>query len=141
MFDVFIPSASALTLLKSIDNHLSSKSTILAQNSNANLNVNLDAIQATQSIAIAVSGNGSKNREGFVKGVTESAYYAGKEKYNVLVFNLGVSSEEKLRDVVFFGTATYEDQWAGTIQYGIWIFREGEFTNQGDGGYVRFKER
>lgn len=50
-----------------------------------------------------------------------------------MVFNLEVSHKEKFNDVKLYTSATYEDK-----VYGIWIFEDGEFWNEGDGGFINW---
>lgn len=77
----------------------------------------------------------SRNRSGFVKGVMQSAYYnVGKQKYNVMVFNLSQDHDAtKLKGVKAFKTANYDG-----VTYGIWIFKSGEFINKGHGGWINW---
>ena len=52
----------------------------------------------------------------------------------VMVFNLSQPYDSsKLKGVIEFQTVDYHG-----INYGIWIFRGGEFTNRGDGGYINW---
>ncbi|MEH2366456.1 hypothetical protein [Nostoc sp.] len=83
--------------------------------------------------AIASSVNASQNREGFVKGLMEEAYFKADQKYNVMVFNLSQNYDENFNGVQLFAKADYN----GVI-YGIWAFENGEFTNQGDGGWINW---
>ncbi|MBF2016528.1 MAG: stress protein [Rivularia sp. T60_A2020_040] len=75
----------------------------------------------------------SNNREGFVKNLAENAFYATDRKYNVMVFNLSQPYKNGLRGVQFYKSARYDN-----VQYGIWIFKDGQFINQGDGGYINW---
>lgn len=77
----------------------------------------------------------SQNREGFVKGLAETAFYQLVDgKYNVMVFNLSQPYTEKLRGVQLVKSDAYYDN----TQYGVWIFEDGEFINEGDGGYINW---
>ena len=70
-----------------------------------------------------------ENRDAFVKGMAMETFQAYEQKYNVMVFNLNQDHDFEI-DQVDFKTVEYD----GT-PYGVWIIREGEFTNQGDGGF------
>ena len=50
-----------------------------------------------------------------------------------MVFNLSQGYHNGLRGVKFYGSANYH----GVI-YGIWVFESGQFTNQGDGGWINW---
>jgi hypothetical protein len=76
----------------------------------------------------------NSNREGFVKNLMEKAFNANNGQYNVMVFNTGQHYEEKFRGLKYHGTEIYK----GNINYSIWAFEEGEFTNKGDGGYINW---
>jgi hypothetical protein len=39
-----------------------------------------------------------------------------------------------LNDIVFYGSTVYSD---GTI-FGMWAFKDGEFTHDGDGGWINW---
>lgn len=101
----------------------------------ANLNVNTDVLGIAQAIASAVSAE--QNRDGFVKNLMESTFYSAGQRYNVMVFNLHQAYDERFRGVQFYGSAVY----TGGITYGIWAFEDGEFTNQGDGGWINWAFR
>ncbi|WP_435051387.1 stress response protein YvgO [Bacillus subtilis] len=93
-----------------------------------NFNVNLDVLGIANSIRDAVVQNA--NRSGFVKNMMESTFYSAGQRYNVMVFNLSQNYEEHFRGVKFYGSAVLNG-----VVYGIWVFEDGEFTNQGDGGW------
>ncbi len=50
------------------------------------LHVNLDVLGIANQIADAIKS--AQNRDGFVKNLMESSFYASGQKYNVMVFNL-----------------------------------------------------
>ena len=75
----------------------------------------------------------SKNREGFVKGLMEQATFAANNKYNVMVLNMSLSFDRHINGEKFFKQVNYQG-----IPYGIWIFRDGDFTNKGDGGFINW---
>ncbi|CUB44704.1 stress response protein YvgO [Bacillus velezensis] len=93
-----------------------------------NFNVNLDVLGIANSIRDAVVQNA--NRPGFVKNMMESTFYSAGQKYNVMVFNLAQNYDDHFRGVKFYGSAVLNG-----VVYGIWVFEDGEFTNQGDGGW------
>ncbi|MEU5209511.1 stress protein [Streptomyces sp. NPDC020742] len=101
---------------------------------NANVNFNIDVLGIANKIEASIKT--AQNREGFVKNLRESAFYAAGGQYNVMVHNLSQGYEDHLNGVKAYGSATYD----GVI-YGIWVFEDGEFTNQGDGGYINWAFR
>lgn len=100
----------------------------------ANLNVNLDVLGIADRIKSDV--NAARDREGFVKNLMESTYYALGQRYNVMVFNLNQNYEDRFSGVKFYGSAVYHG-----ITYGIWAFENGAFLNKGDGGYINWAFR
>ncbi|MFI0710689.1 stress protein [Streptomyces inhibens] len=98
---------------------------------NANLNFNVDVLGIANKIEASIKT--AQNREGFVKNLMESAFYASGQRYNVMVHNLSQGYEEHLNGVQAYGSATYDG-----VVYGIWVFEDGEFTNKGDGGYINW---
>jgi hypothetical protein len=72
----------------------------------------------------------SQNRTGFVKALGEQAFYRHKGKYNVMVFNQSQNYTRSLKDVLYFVPIQHNK-----VNYGIWVFKEGTFTNKGDGSY------
>ncbi|WP_380702407.1 hypothetical protein [Salinithrix halophila] len=98
----------------------------------ANLNVNIDVLGIADKIESAINDNA--HRSGFVKNLSNAAYYGAEQKYNVVVQNLEQPHDPtKLQGVKFYGSAKY-----GKITYGIWVFEGGEFENQGDGGWINW---
>ncbi|WP_019503623.1 hypothetical protein [Pleurocapsa sp. PCC 7319] len=73
-----------------------------------------------------------ENRDAFVKAMVQETWQAYDQQYNVMVFNLNQEYDSQI-DQVDYKTVNYDG-----IPYGVWIFREGEFTNQGDGGYINW---
>ncbi|MFD8542540.1 stress protein [Streptomyces sp. NPDC059649] len=98
---------------------------------NANVNFNIDVLGIANKIESSIKT--AQNREGFVKNLRESAFYAAGGQYNVMVMNLSQGYDHHLNGVKAYGSATYD----GVI-YGIWVFEDGEFTNLGDGGYINW---
>ncbi|MGW7490537.1 stress protein [Streptomyces sp. NPDC054786] len=101
---------------------------------NANLNFNVDVLGIANKIEASIKT--AQNREGFVKNLMESAFYASGQHYNVMVHNLSQGYEDHLNGVKQYGSATYDG-----VTYGIWIFEDGEFTNKGDGGFINWAFR
>ncbi len=95
-----------------------------------NINVTVDVYQIGKAIADAVNSN--QNRAGFVKNLMETASFY-LPRHNVMVFNLNQEYTKSLNGLVFYGSATYSG-----IVFGIWGFRDGEFTNKGDGGWINW---
>lgn len=93
------------------------------------LNIDVDLLGIGNSIADAIKS--AQNRDGFVKNLMESSFYASGQKYNVMVFNLSQEYEDHFNGVQFYGSAVYDG-----ITYGIWVFEDGSFTNKGDGGWI-----
>lgn len=75
----------------------------------------------------------SKNREGFVKGMMEKASFAAGGKYNVMVFNMSQPYDRNINGIKFFKQTDYQG-----VPYGIWLFKDGTFTNKGDGGFINW---
>ncbi|MGV7063777.1 stress protein [Bacillus velezensis] len=98
------------------------------------LNIDVDLLGIGNSIADAIKS--AQNRDGFVKNLMESSFYASGQKYNVMVFNLSQEYEDHFNSVQFYGSAVYDG-----ITYGIWVFEDGSFTNKGDGGWINWAFR
>ncbi|WP_346997255.1 stress protein [Bacillus velezensis] len=98
------------------------------------LNIDVDLLGIGNSIADAIKS--AQNRDGFVKNLMESLFYASGQKYNVMVFNLSQEYEDHFNGVQFYGSAVYDG-----ITYGIWVFEDGSFTNKGDGGWINWAFR
>jgi len=97
------------------------------------VSVDVDPLAISQAIADAAKS--AANRDGFVKDLSYLAYFnAGHQAYNVIVMNLSQPHDPSgLQGVVGYSDATYDG-----VVYGIWIFREGTFVNQGDGGWINW---
>ncbi|MDL0426992.1 stress protein [Bacillus amyloliquefaciens] len=98
------------------------------------LNIDVDLLGIGNLIADAIKS--AQNRDGFVKNLMESSFYASGQKYNVMVFNLSQEYEDHFNGVQFYGSAVYDG-----ITYGIWVFEDGSFTNKGDGGWINWAFR
>ncbi|QHC23869.1 stress protein [Streptomyces sp. GS7] len=101
---------------------------------NANVNFNIDVLGIANKIEASIKT--AQNREGFVKNLRESAFYAAGSQYNVMVMNLSQGYDDHLNGVKAYGSATYDG-----VVYGIWVFEDGTFTNLGDGGYINWAFR
>lgn len=95
------------------------------------VNAELDVLGISQ--AIAQASKDARNRDGFVKNVRNMVFYEAGQKFNVVVMNLAVDHRTSLKDVQYYRSETYN----GVI-YGIWVFKSGEFYNQGDGGFINW---
>lgn len=95
--------------------------------------VTIDPNAIANSIATAIKM--SNNREGFVKNLMYDAFYnLGEQKLNVVVMNLSQGHDALgLQGVSGYSSATYDG-----VTYGIWIFEEGTFINEGDGGWINW---
>ena len=98
------------------------------------LDVSIDPLKIADKIEKAVNSNAS--RKSFVKNLMESTFQAAGREYNVMVFNLAQDYDDNFNDVVFYGSGIVDD-----ITFGIWAFRDGEFTNSGDGDYINWAFR
>lgn len=99
-----------------------------------NLDISVDLLGIGNAIASSVTAG--QNREGFVKNLMNTAFYSAGQRFNVMVFNLSQPYDERFRGVQLYASANY----SGVI-YGIWVFEDGEFTNQGDGGWINWAFR
>ncbi|MGG0418705.1 stress protein [Priestia aryabhattai] len=90
--------------------------------------VTIDPVAIGQAIADAAKT--ADNRSGFVKGAREKAFYEAGEQYNVIVMNLSQGYDEKLQGIQYFDTVDYDG-----VTFGVWVFEDGTFVNEGDGGY------
>jgi hypothetical protein len=75
----------------------------------------------------------SQNREGFVKVLANKAFYFHNGKFNVMVFNMQQGYSSNLQGVQYFKHVEYNG-----VNYGLWVFKKGTFTNTGDGSYINW---
>ncbi|MBE9217695.1 hypothetical protein [Dolichospermum flos-aquae] len=108
-----------------------SQKIMMAQRASANLDVSVDVLGITNLIISSIKS--SKDRGGFVKNVMNTAFYGSEQRYNVMVFNLSQNYQQSFRGVKFYGSAVYDG-----VTFGIWVFENGEFINQGDGGWINW---
>lgn len=94
-------------------------------------NVDIDVLGIANTIANAVKTN--QNRPGWVKNVMLTTFYGANQQYNVMVFNLNQNFDQHFNGIKFYGSAVYDG-----ITFGIWAFEDGDFTNQGDGGWINW---
>ena len=81
--------------------------------------------------AIEEAKRTADNRSGFVKGAMEKAYFEAGQQHNVMVMNLSQGyNSNGLQGVHYFTTVEYDG-----ITFGVWVFEDGTFINEGDGGY------
>ncbi|RSS83683.1 stress protein [Streptomyces sp. WAC06614] len=95
--------------------------------------VSMDQLGRGQAIADALRGISTDDRGGFVQQAIEKAFQAAGGRHNVMLFNLSQNYADH-----FQGTRVYANVQWGNIHYGLWIFESGEFTNQGDGGWINW---
>lgn len=77
------------------------------------------------------------SRENFTAQVSEECFdkfNRDGQQYNVMVFNLEQPYQDILKGVIHQRVLPY----GRTMKYGIWVFEEGEFFNQGDGGDINW---
>ena len=95
------------------------------------IGVTIDPVAIGKAISNAISS--AANREGAVKNMRNTVFYALKQKYNVMVFNLSQSYRHNLKGVKYYTSAK-----CGSVVYGIWAFEKGVFENLGDGGFINW---
>jgi hypothetical protein len=98
----------------------------------ANLNVNIDPVAIGTAIVGAVNANA--NREGCIDNVVQTVDFQTHQKFNVLAVNSSQHPFLYSNSIVYYGSAV-----CGGTTYGIWAFREGEFTHEGDGGWINWE--
>ena len=97
--------------------------------------VTVDPVAIGQAIEDAKKS--ADNRSGFVKGAMEKSFFESGQQYNVMVMNLSQGyNSDQLQGVQYFDTVDYDG-----ITYGVWVFEEGTFINEGDGGYDNWAMR
>ncbi|QLE70814.1 hypothetical protein FGW37_03610 [Streptomyces rectiverticillatus] len=71
------------------------------------------------------------NREAYIEGLANAAWYGGNEHYNVMVCNLATHCGDQIpsSSAQSYGTAEYHG-----VYFGVWVFRQGRFDHTGDGG-------
>ena len=126
-------------VIKSISGAIFVVTTLVVMSTNAladgsvGVSINIDPLAIGNAIADAVKNNAG--RGAFTDNLVETVFYQAGQKYNVLAVNMNQHPQTGgLKDVVFYGSATAPD---GTL-YGVWAFKSGEFTHDGDGGWINW---
>jgi len=88
------------------------------------ITIDVDVLGIGDAISKAVSTE--QNQEALVNNLCETAFFQSGQKYNVLVCNLDQGYGHELGGTVFYASARHPD---GT--YGIWVFEDGWFENDG----------
>ncbi|MFD7078955.1 hypothetical protein [Streptomyces sp. NPDC059918] len=104
-----------------------------ASGNSVTVTVSMDHLGRGKAIADALRGIKTDNRGGFVQEAVDKAFKAAGSRHNVMLFNLSHNYNDKFR-----GTKVYANVQWGNIHYGLWIFESGEFTNEGDGGWINW---
>lgn len=102
-----------------------------AQAQNVNLNVNVDPLAIGNAIKGAVMAN--QSREACIANLANATDYQTKYRQNVLVVNLAEHPYVQSNNIVFYGSAQ-----CGDATVGVWAFGSGQFTREGDGGYINW---
>ncbi|MCH0542555.1 stress protein [Streptomyces sp. MUM 203J] len=95
--------------------------------------VAMDQLGAGNRIADALKGIKTGDRGHFVREAVNRAFSAAGGRHNVMLMNLSQGYKERLR-----GKRLYANVQWGNIYYGLWIAESGEFTNEGDGGWINW---
>ncbi|OLZ44598.1 hypothetical protein AVW11_34885 [Streptomyces amritsarensis] len=104
-----------------------------AADKSVSVNVSMDQLGSGKAIADALRGIKTDNRGTFVQEAVDKAFKAAGSRHNVMLFNLSQNYHDQ-----FQGTRVYANVQWGNIHYGLWIFESGQFTNQGDGGWINW---
>ncbi|MFG2342373.1 stress protein [Streptomyces yangpuensis] len=104
-----------------------------AADKSVTVNVSMDQLGRGKAIADALRGIKTDNRGTFVQEAIDKAFNAAGGRHNVMLFNLSQNYNDQ-----FQGTRVYANVQWGNIHYGLWIFESGQFTNQGDGGWINW---
>ncbi|MGW5849009.1 hypothetical protein ACWFQ8_13845 [Streptomyces sp. NPDC055254] len=97
------------------------------------VNVSMDQTGRGAAIADALRGIKTDDRGAFVRDAVDKAFNAAGGRHNVMLFNLSQNYDDQ-----FQGTRVYANVQWGNIHYGLWIFESGQFTNNGDGGWINW---
>lgn len=97
------------------------------------VNVAMDQLGAGKRVADAIRGIKTGDRGHFVREAANRAFSAAGGRHNVMVMNLSQGYKERLK-----GKRLYANVQWGNIYYGLWIAESGEFTNEGDGGWINW---
>ncbi|MFG3494549.1 stress protein [Streptomyces sp. NPDC047928] len=108
-------------------------SALPAKGKTVTVKVALDQLGAGGRIADALKGINTDDRGKFVQEAVNKAFDAAGGRHNVMLMNLSQNYQERLQ-----GKRIYANVQWGNIYYGLWIAESGEFTNQGDGGWINW---
>ena len=99
------------------------------------VNIDIDVARIGEDIVNGITNlvNSNANRQSFVVGVEETIFFKFNQKMNVMVFNLGQNFDRALNNVQLQGTTVFQG-----LTFSFWAFESGEFTNQGDGGFINW---
>lgn len=95
------------------------------------LGVTIDPLQIGNAIAGAVNAN--QSREACIANLANATDYQTQYKSNILVVNQAQHPYLQSNNIVFYGSAE-----CGGALVGVWAFGNGEFTHEGDGGYINW---
>ncbi|MFF5448014.1 stress protein [Streptomyces sp. NPDC012888] len=104
-----------------------------AAGKSVSVKVSMDQLGRGAAIAEALRSISTDDRGAFVQEAMNKAFDAAGGRHNVMLFNLSQNYDDR-----FNGTRVYANVQWGNIHYGLWIFESGEFTNQGDGGWINW---
>ncbi|GAA1555393.1 MULTISPECIES: stress protein [Streptomyces] len=104
-----------------------------AADKSVTVNVSMDQLGRGKAIADALRGIKTDDRGSFVQQAVDKAFDAAGGRHNVMLFNLSHNYDDR-----FSGTRVYANVQWGNVHYGLWIFESGQFTNQGDGGWINW---
>ncbi|MCP9985857.1 hypothetical protein LUX01_03205 [Streptomyces sudanensis] len=93
----------------------------------------MDQLGRGRAIADALRGIDTGDRGAFVREAVDKAFEAAGGWHNVMLSNLSHNYEDR-----FQGTRLYANVKWGNVHYGLWVFESGEFTNNGDGGWINW---
>lgn len=112
-----------------------------ASDKQVGLNFDVDVNDLIGTIAGAIAG--ATDRGAFVQSARDKvAYYRDRQgrqiiaDWNVLVFNRQQGHTERLRGVQFYNDFNYHG-----ITFGVWVFKDGWFRNDGEGTYANWAFR
>jgi hypothetical protein len=92
----------------------------------------IDPVAIGNAIAGAVHAN--SNQEGCIDAVVNTVDYQTGNKYNVLAVNASQHPNFYDNSIVYFTTTV-----CNGVAYDVWAFKSGEFTHQGDGGWINWE--
>jgi hypothetical protein len=102
------------------------------------LTVFRDHLGIANTLANAVTpGN---DRAKFVQDLMNASFTAAGSRYNVMIFKTNITHRKQLNGLKFEAvTMIATGAWIPwPHEYNIWVFQDGDFTNQGDGGWINW---